>query len=113
MTNAQAILQQAQQAGNAAFEAEVPQPMIVTGMGQTHVVDDGVCGFAWVKIKGNTAFGRYCAKQGYARRAYGGGLAFYPGHLSQSYDRKMAWARAFARVLESHGISAYATGHLD
>lgn len=112
MTNEQ-ILQLASAAGDAAFRANVPTPMVVVGGNTQYYVSDGACGFAWVKIKGNTPFGRFCKAKGIARKSYNGGLHIWCSHPSQSYDRKMAWASAFARVLNDNGIDAFGDGRLD
>lgn len=106
-------------AGAAAHHAAVPEPMtLVTridraGHGRTYHCSEGMCGFSWVHIKGNTPFGAYCKKAGIARPAYGGGLNISYPFMSQSYDRGQAWASAFADSLKSNGIFAYADGRLD
>jgi hypothetical protein len=111
-------------ASEVALEAAakaVPTPMTVvesdllTGApsGRSYYVSEGLCGFAWVKIKGNTPFGRWAKKMGYARPAYGGGLMIYCPLNTQSYDRKTAWATAFAKVLTDAGIFAYCDSRLD
>lgn len=109
----QALIDQASAAGNAAFDAAVPEPMTVTDGKRDWHVSEGVCGFAWVRIAGNTPFGRYCKKAGIARPAYGGGLSIYPSRCSQSLDRNTAWASAFARVLQAHGVRADAVSRID
>lgn len=111
-------------ASEVALEAAakaVPTPMTVvesdllTGApsGRSYYVSEGLCGFAWVKIKGNTPFGRWAKKMGYARPAYGGGLMIWCPLATQSYDRKTAWASAFAKVLTDAGIFAYCDSRLD
>lgn len=112
MTNEQ-ILQLASAAGDAAFHNALPDPMVVVDGVKRYVVEGGACGFAWVKIKGNTPFGRFCKAKGIARKSYTGGLHIWCSHPSQSYDRKMAWASAFARVLNDNGIDAFGDGRLD
>ncbi len=110
-------------AGMEAGKACVPAPMIVgTAKGlsdqidyskPTHFVSQGVCGFAWVHIKGNTAFGRWAKKTQKARSSYYGGLDIWCSEFGQSMEQKEAWARAFAKVLGSHGIEAYSTSRMD
>ena len=100
-------------AGAAAHHAAVPEPMTVVGGDKTYHCSEGMCGFSWVHIKGNTPFGAYCKKAGVARPAYGGGLNIRYPFMSQSYDRGQAWASAFADSLKEHGIFAYADGRLD
>ena len=45
--------------------------------------------------------------------SYYGGWTIWVGDFGQSYERKMAYAGAFAEVLQKHGIKAYANGRLD
>ena len=76
---------------------------------------EGVCGFAWVNIKpGNSSFARWMKDQGQARPdSYYGGVSMWISGYGQSYERKLAYARAFAGVLVQGGIKAYASGRLD
>jgi len=107
------ILEAAIAAGAAAHTAASPEPMTVVGDDKSYFVSEGMCGFSWVKIKGNTPFGRHCKKVGLARPAYGGGLQIRCPFMSQSYDRGQAWAYAFSSVLKNNDIFAYADGRLD
>lgn len=98
------------------------------------VVEGGVCGFAWVTVGGNTGFGRWLRSSGMfesdARfgtasraRAEADGIHWgkgYPTGYSgwvwvggQSLTIKEAYARAYAEVLQAHGIKAYAGSRLD
>ena len=108
-----AILEAALAAGAVAHRTAVPDPMTVVGGGKEYFVSEGMCGFSWVKIKGNNGFGAYCKKIGLATPAYGGGLRIGYPFPSQSYDRGQAWALAFSDVLKDNGIFAYADGRLD
>ena len=114
------IVHKAEIAGAEAFNSCKPTPMGVYSsdlmgnrLSETEWVDDGVCGFAWVHIKGNTSFGRWAKKQGIASKDYYGGLNIRVSSPSQSYERKMAYARAYAKVLKECQIDAYADGRLD
>ena len=109
----QVILDAALAAGAAAHRNAVPEPMTVVGGDKSYFVSEGMCGFSWVKLKGNTPFGRYCKKVGLARPAYGGGLRISYPFPSQSYDRGQAWAFAFSDVLKANDVFAYADGRLD
>lgn len=120
-----AIWDAADKAGKAAAAAKVPVPMFVGT--PTHPlgndidptqpiyhVPDGVCGFAWVKWKGNTSWGRWTAKEGLARKSYEGGLSYWISDYGQSMERKEAYAYAFAAVLQENGIAdAYAASRMD
>lgn len=108
-----AIFEAAHHAGHEAATKTVPEPMTVVGAKQIWHVPEGMCGFAWVAFKGNTGFGRWAAKNNIARKAYTGGLHLWVSAYEQSYDRKSAYANAFAEKLRSYGIDAYADSRLD
>jgi hypothetical protein len=73
-----------------------------------------MCGFGWVHIsKGNTSFARWLKQNNLARKSYYGGLDIWIGAHNQSYEKKMAHARAMAQVLSEEGFQAYADGRLD
>lgn len=97
------------------------------------------CGFAWVTIKGTSAFARFCASRNpesgvghahamtnskrYGRKADRGRTFWKPGTWptppadTRSYQQDMdfhaAAARAFADVLKEHGIAAEVGTRLD
>lgn len=119
----QTVIQEAQAAGIKAGIAAVPVPMGVievdplSGMpkegSELHVLDEGACGFAWIWFPGNTAFGKFAKKAGLARSSYPTGLQIWVSQFGQSITRKEAYAKAFAQVLNAHGIKAYADSRLD
>lgn len=124
MTQAfQDLLQRAYQEGRKAGAAVAPHPMLVAhcdinGKLDTsqpiYRVDDGACGFAWVKVRpATTPFARWLKKNDYARQAYSGGLDIWVSEFGQSVDRKYAMASAMAKVLSEAGITAYADSRLD
>lgn len=109
--------------GHAAAIANTPTPVVfaeANGLstqpdpnGQSWYVPEGVCGFGWVTFAGNTAFGRWAKKTGIAKKYHAGGLYIWVTDYGQSMDRKEAYAYAFAKVLQMHGISAYANSRMD
>jgi hypothetical protein len=120
----QAVYNEARQAGMEAGNSKVPVPMIVCE--HSNPLDDnspisreyapvmgGVCGFAWVKFPGNTAWGKWTKKQGYAHSSYPTGLQIWVSEFGQSMEKKEAYAYAFAEVLRKHGIKAYAGSRMD
>lgn len=119
------LLAKANAAGREAAERARPTPMIVgtpsTPLGDdidprkpVYYVADGVCGFAWVKFPGTTAFARWARDKGYASKSYGGGFMIWIGDYGQSYQRKGAHAQAMAEVLREGGIKgAFADGRMD
>lgn len=123
MTDFQMIYEKAMAAGKAAAEAKVPTPMHVVqtaGFGGPIVkryepVMDGVCGFAWVKVKPATQpFAKWLKATGKVRgAAYGGGYDLWISDYNQSMERKEAHARAMAKALNEAGIKAYADSRMD
>lgn len=104
----------AHKAGQAAAEALVPRPMMVVGGGQRWHVPEGVCGFAWVIVRpGTSPYARWMRKALGTRKAYEGGEELWIRDYNQSYERKIAYARAYAEVLQKSGINATAGGRLD
>lgn len=93
----------------------------------------GDCGYAWVRIRPATsAFARWCKMQtmahfGFPRRLcaesdpYSGGVVLdvcvqIPRAIDrsgQSYEIKLAYAKAFAGVLQQAGYNAEADGRID
>jgi len=130
-----ALVERAEAAAAEAFKAAKPTPMIVGSprdpvasiLGEDdggldpgqpiYTVPDGPCGFAWVNVRpGNSRLANYLRAQGKGHTdAYYGGLTVWgpaSGH-SQSYERKLAAAEAYAAVLREAGFNAYAHGRLD
>jgi hypothetical protein len=126
------IMAEAHDAGIAAGNAKSPTPMIVAQ--HENIFDDnspiekawhvpsGVCGFAYVLTNehGNGKFVKYLksTSKGFGcsageRYYYGGYYVKWVGEFGQSYEKKRAFAGAFAKVLNSYGIKAYADGRLD
>lgn len=108
---------EAYEAGVAAGSACVPEPMHIVGY---EPISEGVCGFAWVTIRpGNCKAANYAKKTFGYRPAYGGGVSYWVSEYGQSYERKIAFARAYADVLREHlrkldpRASVHAGGRLD
>lgn len=108
-----ALHKKADEAGLAAAEAASPQKVIAVSGGRQIGGAFPICGFAWVHIAGNTAFGRFAKKELGFRADYPSGLALWISSFGQSYDLKLAYARAYAAVLREAGIEAYGDGRLD
>jgi hypothetical protein len=71
------------------------------------------CGFAWVTLPGNIAFGRWAKKQGIASKGYPTGLSIWYSKLhnvpTQSISVHEAAVRA-ARDVLSHGLQTSLIG---
>jgi hypothetical protein len=112
----QALADRAREAGlQAGIEASpVPMHVIDELRGQLWRVDDGACGFAWVKVKpANSSFAIWAKARGLMSPAYGGGVDYWVTEFGQSVARKEAFANAYAAVLREAGINAYAGSRLD
>jgi hypothetical protein len=79
------------------------------------IVNDGVCGFAWVIVKpANSRFAKWLIANGHARKdSYYGGVNVWVGDYNQSMQKKERYADAFAAVLEKAGINAYSNSRMD
>ena len=101
--------------GVRAAMAAIPKPMTVVDRDGNKVdyVSEGVCGFAWLHVPGNTSFGRWLKKKGLARPDYPTGLSVWVSAYNQSHDRKAAHAYAMASYLQLHGIECSARSRLD
>lgn len=123
-----ALYDKAHAAGIAAFHAAKPTPMVVgeaKGLfgneidysKKTYYVADGVCGFAWINVRpARGSFVAFCKENKLGHNGYYGGYDVSlkgEAAMSQSYERKMEYARAFAAVLKEAGLTAYAEGRLD
>lgn len=108
------ICEAAHQAGLQAGREVNVAPMVVRDgrTGQTYNVPEGMCGFAWITVDGNTSFGRWAAKNGWSK-GYPRGRQYWVSEFGQSYARKDAYARAFVETLGRHNIRATAGSRLD
>ncbi len=81
------------------------------------------CGFAWVQFKPATLpFTRWLKKRGHARKSYAEtGLTMSVSKFGQSHSKKLAYARAYADVIQTElvlsniepSLNVYAAGKLD
>jgi len=119
MQNFEAIWAKAEAVGRAAGVACSPRPMVVgqyiNGVLQiVDVVDDGACGFAWVKIRpANSKMARWLKAQNKGYKSYSGGWDVSIHEFGQSVERKRAAAVAMADVLRANGIDATPHDRLD
>lgn len=113
---------QAMAKGREAAMAMTPTPMGVVSAdifgkplpgAKVEVISEGPCGFAWIKFKGNTAFGRWAKRELRARSAYPSGLCIAIHDYNQSMQRKEAHARAAVRFLKDNGIDVWSESRLD
>lgn len=117
------IANKAREAGLAAVAALQVVPMVVSERAnplddsspvkRQWLVEDGVCGFAGIKFKGNTAWAKYAKKYLGARPDYPSGVYLNVSAFNQSLQKKEAYASAYAQVLRDNGIEAYMTSRMD
>lgn len=105
-------------AGSIAALGITPTAMrVIDPINRTvEVVNDGVCGFAWVNIKpGNSGFAKFLKNNGYARKDdYYGGVTVWVSGYNQSMQKKEAYAGAFARSLRDAGFDrVYSMSRMD
>lgn len=107
------ILDDAHSDGLLAASMVTPEPMIETDGETTWKILDGPCGFARIRIAGNSAFARYCLRVGAFCQSSMGGYYHSVHEYNQSYILKTAYAEAYAACLIRHGIDAHAESRLD
>lgn len=123
--DAKALYARAHEAGDAAAQACVPVPMYVVQ--HAHPLDDsspivkryapimdGICGFAWINVTpGTSSFARFLKEEDLCSPSHYGGVMIWVGDYNQSYEKKSAYAAAFARVLREAGVEARSMSRLD
>lgn len=123
--NCEQIFSQADAAGCAAVANMEVRPMIVTKHSNplddsSEIIDqfyvqDGVCGFAWVKIRpARGKFVNWLKENGIGRtNSFEGGYDIWISAYNQSMQKKETYACAFAKVLVANGIKAYGQSRMD
>lgn len=115
------IIDEAEQAGMAAGMACTPEPMVIEGY---QPISDGLCGFAWIRLKMTSPLGRYIGQhipksdqhasfRGWKRGITEPGLRRWVFEFNQSYAKKTAYAQAYMRILNSYGYQAICGSRLD
>jgi ABC-type bacteriocin/lantibiotic exporter with double-glycine peptidase domain len=109
----EALAIEAHAAGLRAVAETECEPMAVSDGRTLWVVNDGPCGFAWIKVPANSAFGRWALKRELFRKSISGGAMLWVSDFNQSHQRKQAYAHAYAEALRAAGIEAFADSRLD
>ena len=121
------LYEKADNAGRNAAYRSVPTPMIVgtaknlfdTELDYSkpvEVVNDGVCGFAWINFSpGTSRLAKWLKKNKLARKDdYYGGVTIWVSDYNQSMQRKEAYANAFAKVFIDFGYErTYSMSRMD
>jgi hypothetical protein len=110
-----AVFDRANREGYAAAEAHKPSAMVVSSSTERWFVPEGVCGFAWVRVRpGNSSFAKWLVKNKLAHKAYTGGVDIWISAHGQSLERKERHAGKMASILKDElGINAYADSRMD
>ncbi len=113
------IIEMADEAGMKAASGCKVTGMRIAGYDEVYPI----CGFAWVRFKpATTPFVRWLKKREIARKSYAeSGAIMSVSKFGQSYDKKLAYARAYADVIQQEvvlsglepSMSVYAAGKLD
>lgn len=106
----EAIYELAKIHGEKAGNAATPTPMVLQKWG---TIWDGKCGFAWTHVlSAKTPFGRWLSRKqiGYPNRP---GRLVFSRLSTQSIDKHIAYANAFAGVLLINGIECKVDSRLD
>ena len=103
------IYNEAHLAGIGAVSQLTIEPMVVVDSRtkQQWVIEDGLCGFAWVIIKpAHCSFAKYLKENHGAHKHNEPGLMLWISGFNQSLAKKSAYAQAFAKSLNANGIDA-------
>lgn len=106
-----AVYEAAHDAGVIAAEKCVPTPMKAVGF---NVEMEGACGNAHVRIPdARKGFARWAIRSGKGSNLFRSGATIYVAVDSQSYDRAVAYAEAFAAVLHLNGVECSVEARYD
>lgn len=116
------IFEDAHNAGMEAANKCIPIPMVVqehenqlddnSEVVKEWLVNDGVCGFAWVEIKPGNCSAAHYVKKNILQRKNARAIIFV-NYFGQSMQKKQAYANAYASVLNNNGIKAYSYSRMD
>jgi hypothetical protein len=98
---------------NAVTAANVQAMVVSDGKGKQWYVADGPCGFAWITVPGNSAFGKWGKAKGLFSKGYPKGLMYWVGEFNQSIQKKQTFAAAAAEVLRKAGVDAWSGSRMD
>jgi len=110
------VLAEARQAAVDAAASCTPTPVVWVGSNGTRFPEpEGMCGNAYIKMPMvNNKFALWCKKNAIGHKSFMGGWALsIPHNGSQSYERHVAAARAFAAVLTINGVKCAVHDYID
>ena len=120
------LFRRAETAGRQAAAETTPEPMVViqhenpasdsSKVIKRWTVPGGPCGSAGVRIRpGNSTAAQFAIRHldALSLKGYGGGVLISISRYGQSLDWKSAHARAYAAILRTAGIEAYADCRID
>ena len=108
---------EAHTAGLAAMYAVVPTPRVMRPNWDSPLTmsyePEGQVGYAWIAVASNTSMGKWLVKHKYGQRsAFEPEVQVWVEEGGNSYERKQAYAAAFAEVLRKAGVYCQACGRL-
>lgn len=119
----ESLYKKACEVAHEAVMKHIPTPMVVSEhenmfddnspVKNSYYVADGICGFASIRMKLNTAFGKWMVKNGYAEKSMYGGAYLWVSQYNQSYEKKSKFAYKFCEFMKQNGIDCYAETRLD
>lgn len=110
----EAVLSLALARGRDAATNEIPTPMFISGFGEKTIQVPGICGNASVVIPdARKGFARWLRTNNIGSANYKGGWQISAMTDDQTLDRAEAYARAVAKVLQSHGIHCNVRTYID
>lgn len=111
----QHIYDAAHEAGYTAGKRAIPNSKFLAqpNGAKLWIEPRGECGMAWIAFSGNTPWSKWCNEQGICDNDHPRGKRIWVHHFGQSYERKLAYAKAFAQTLKDNGINAFSCGMVD
>jgi hypothetical protein len=124
MKNMKKIFEDAHNKGIAAGNECTPIPMIVetrknmadddSPIVKQELIHAGVCGFVYLTIPARTNFAKFLIENKLGKkRSHGPGVTYWIRHFGQSYEKKKAYATAFAFHLIDNGINCRMEARID
>ena len=100
--------------GKIAFDKCVPSPMVVHYLDKKEMVREGICGSGTVCFNdGRSKLAKWVLKTNKGARNYPRGVYFRMNTDSQSYEKNVAYADAFAHVFKINGINCTVEKRID
>ncbi|MBU5484273.1 hypothetical protein KQI86_08020 [Clostridium sp. MSJ-11] len=97
--------------GIEKYNSCIPDPVYIDGIKEPMI--EGLCGNAYVVVDGKSGFSRWLKKNKIGFKGYKKGYEIPCSISSMSYDRAIAYAEAFSKVLFQNEINSHIRKELD